>query len=103
MLRQIVGALTVFDWITPLWGFAQDITHDPTLTQEYSRTFFINYNDLLRSGWNATDVANLLRNNGINSWGSQITKGELFFSVDKGSASIARYHLDRNGIQYYGG
>lgn len=43
-MRQLFEVLSIFDWITPTIGFAQDIVNDPTPLQSHSWTFFVPYN-----------------------------------------------------------
>lgn len=99
-MRKIFEALSIFDWITPLVGMAETAYHDPTLLQSNSWTFFIPYNSALRAGWNERDIREMLYGQGINSWGSQITNGELFFNVSREQAGEVEYHLSRNGIPF---
>jgi hypothetical protein len=95
---KIFEALTMFDWITPLWGMFQDIRHDPTLLQTNSWTFFIPYEKSAQGGWNGFAITGLLNRYGIKTWGSQITNGQFFFSVKLDQAQWAEYLLLRKGV-----
>jgi hypothetical protein len=97
-VRKIFEALSIFDWITPLVGIAETVYHDPTPLQSNSWTFFIPYDNALRAGWNERDIRGMLGQHGISSWGSQITNGELFFTVSREQAQNAEHYLRRNGI-----
>lgn len=90
--------LSVFDWITPLVGFAQDIKNDPTLMQTNSWTFFIPYKQALNRGWNPNRIECLLNKKGIKTWGGQITSGEFFFSVELENAPVSEVLLLANNI-----
>lgn len=98
MSRKVFEALSIFDWVTPLIGFAQDIINDPTPLQTNSWTFFIPYDAALAAGWNAIQIEDFLNQYGVKNWGSQITGGELFFSVQLEKAQWAEYLLLRQGI-----
>jgi hypothetical protein len=95
---KLFEILTIFDWITPSLGLFEDIINDPTPLQSNSWTFFVPYEQSVRSGWNAFDIEGLMRRNGIKTWGSQITNGEFFFSVKLDQAQWAEYLLFRHGV-----
>lgn len=97
-MRQIFEFLSIFDWITPTIGFVETFVNDPTLLQSNSWTFFVPYDQSLKSGWNAVDIEHLLQQNGIKTWGGQITNGEFFLSVKSEQAQWAEYLLLRHGI-----
>lgn len=97
-MYQIFGFLSIFDCITPIIGFVEDFINDPTPLQTNSWTFFIPYDTALGNGWNAVDIEDLLDQHGIKHWGSQITNGDLFFSVKREQAAWAEYLLLRNRI-----
>lgn len=97
-MKGLFEALSILDWITPLVGFAETVYHDPTPLQSNSWTFFIPYDNALRQGWNERSIRAMLDENGVSSWGSQITDGELFFSVSQDQAQWAEYFLLRNRV-----
>lgn len=97
-MRALFEFLSIFDWITPFAGFIEDLANDPTPLQSNSWTFFIPYDKALQNGRNALDIENLLRQNGVKTWGRQITGGDLFFSVNLEQARWAEYLLLRAGI-----
>jgi hypothetical protein len=97
-MRGFFELLSIFDWITPAVNIAQTIANDPTPLQSNSWTFFIPYNSVLRAGWNAKDIEELLEQDGIHYWGSQVTNGEFFVSVGLGQARRAETLLKRQGI-----
>lgn len=90
--------LSIFDWFTPLKGFVEDARHDPTPLQSNSWTFFIPYREAIGAGWNQRDVVQLLRDHEVETWGCQITDGELFFSVALAEARWAEYVLLKRGV-----
>lgn len=92
--------LTLFDWITPTIGFAENLINDPTLLQSNSWTFFIPYDLSLATGWNANDIKALLKKHGIHSWGGQYTypNGNYFFNVKLEQAQWAEYLLLKHGV-----
>lgn len=90
---NIFEIFSMFDWITPAVGFVEDIVNDPTPLQSNSWTFFIPYDEMKNSGWSAFDIENLMDKHGIKRWGSQITNGDFFFSVNLEQARWAEYVL----------
>jgi len=97
-MYEIFQALTIFDWITPVKGLIEDFAHDPTLLQTNSWTFFIPYRQAINAGWNANGIESMLRENGIETWGGQITNGDFFFKVYRKDSADALYHLLRWNI-----
>ncbi len=97
-MRKLFEIFSIFDWITPSIGFLEDIINDPTLLQSNTWTFFVPYDQAIKSGWNAFDVEDLMKQHGIKMWGSQITGGEFFFSVKLEQAQWAEYLLLRYGV-----
>jgi len=98
MIREFLEFLSVFDWITPAKGFIEDVVNDPTLFQTNSWTFFISFDQAISSGWSPFEIEDLLAKHGIKSWGSQITGGEFFFSVNLEQAGWAEYVLLRYAV-----
>ena len=97
-LGSIFQIGSIFDWITPSVGFIQDFINDPTLFQSNSWTFFIPIDEMTSSGWSMFSAENLMDKYGIKHWGSQVTNGQLFFSVRKDQALWAEYILLKYGI-----
>lgn len=97
-MRKFLEFLSNFDWITPSIGLIEDVINDPTLLQTNSWTFFVPYDESINRGWNAFDIADLMKQHGIKTWGRQITGGELFFSVKLQQARWGEYLLLKNGI-----
>ncbi len=99
-MRRIFEFLTIFDWITPTIGFAEDIINDQTLLQSNSWTFFVPYDQSLNAGWNAVGIHKMLHHNGIQWWGAQydFPTGKYFFSVRVEQAQWAEYLLLCHGI-----
>lgn len=89
---------SVFDWITPTVGFIQDFVNDPTLLQTNSYTFFVSFDEASKAGWDLRQIRGLLDRHGIKTWGSQITGGDIFFSVKLDQMQWAEYILLRYGI-----
>lgn len=97
-MKEVFEFLSIFDWLTPTIGLIEDLINDPTPFASNSWTFFIPYDQSLESGWNAAMIERLMRGYGIKTWGSQITGGELFFSVKKEQAQWAEYLLNQNSV-----
>jgi hypothetical protein len=95
-MRGLFEFLSIFDWITPSVGFIEDFINDPSLINNW--TFFVPYDQSLKSGWNAVDIENLLNQYGVKTWGGQITNGEFFFCVSLEQAQWAEYLLIRYGV-----
>lgn len=97
-MRQLFDAISVFDWITPTWGFIETFWNDPTPLQSNSWTFFVPYDESLTSGWNAVDIEKLLNQHGIKTWGGGFGEGEYCFTVSLGQAQWAEYLILRHRI-----
>ena len=82
MMKVLFEILSsTFDWITPTVGFVETFSHDPTPLQLNSHTFYVDYDSLLASGWNANEIKQVLKDHGIDSWGSQIIRGTFHFTI----------------------
>jgi hypothetical protein len=97
-MRSLFDFLSIFDWVTPSVGIVENIINDPTFFGTNSWTFFVPYDASLKNGWNAAHIKKLLEENGIKTWGKQISGGEFFFSVSREQAQWAEYLLLRNNI-----
>lgn len=97
-MYKLFEFISIFDWITPTWGFIETFWNDPTPLQTNSWTFFVPYDAALNSGWNAVDIEKLLHQHGIKTWGGQITNGEFFVSVKLEQAQWAEYLILRHRI-----
>lgn len=99
-MREFFEFLTIFDWITPSFGFVEDFINDPTLLRSNSWTFFIPYDQAVNTGWNADAIESLMEQHGIHHWGGQYTypNNEFFFSVKLEQAQWAEYLLLRFGV-----
>ena len=88
MFDRILKFGATFDWISPLIAIGQDIANGP------SYTFLIPAN----CGWTGREIINLLRRNGIKTWGHMIVNDTFMISVRKPQAQWATYVLERAGI-----
>jgi hypothetical protein len=80
--------LTVTDWISPALALAQDAINGP------SHTLMIP----IDCGWRGHDIANVLRDQGINTWGHMIVNGNFMITVQAADADDACNLLAEYGI-----
>ncbi|NIV31789.1 MAG: hypothetical protein GWN58_20575 [Anaerolineae bacterium] len=78
-----------FDWISPLLGFAGDLMNGP------SHGFLVPYDSCPMSG---KEIARLLRERGVKTWGMMIVSGTLMFSVQLKKARWAQHILEQRGV-----
>lgn len=88
MLEKILEVGTIFDWISPVLAGVQDLLNGP------SHTFFVPEDCY----WSGQEVANLLRNHGIKTWGHMTVNRMRMITVRQAQAPWAQYLLDREGI-----
>jgi hypothetical protein len=88
MLDELLELGTMFDWISPVLSIGQDIANGP------SHTFLIPQ----ECGWTGGEIAGLLRERGIKTWGHMIVNGRIMITVKKSQYEFARHLLDRNGL-----
>jgi hypothetical protein len=95
---KLLDFFALFDWVTPAANIVETVINDPTPLQTRSWTFFIPYREALAAGWNERDIRKELKRRGIKTWGSQITNGELFFSVNLSNARDAEFLIKSSGL-----
>ena len=88
MLDKLLEFGTVFDWISPTLAIAQDLAYGP------SHTFMIP----AECGWSGREIANLLQQRGIKTWGHMIINGTIMISVRQTQTEFARYLLQKAGL-----
>ena len=93
MLDKFLNFASLFDLITPLATFAQDLQNHPS----------VGYNISVDAGWSAYAIRDLLQGAGIKLWGLTIFNGLITFRVRRAQARYTQYWLERNGIPYVGG
>lgn len=83
-----------FDWITPSWAILQDLLNGPV---EYIGV-------MANAGFDRGDIRQLLRQNGVNSWGYiyNVAGDLIMFSVPQEQARRACYILQREGVPLWG-
>jgi hypothetical protein len=84
----ILEALCVFDWISPLVGFLQDMMFGP------AHTFLIPE----ECGWSGHQIKQMLTGHGIRVWGLMFHGHTLLLSVRNTQARWAEYLLTHHGI-----
>lgn len=82
----------VFDWISPLWGLANDIVRRP------SCGYVIPLDAV-----NPWMVKRLLKNEGIQYWGFHLFLDSMMFGCKRRDAARVQEILERNRIPYQGG
>lgn len=102
-MRKVFGFLTMFDWISPMVGVAQDLANDPTGLNSW--TFFLPYDEVVSAGWDAGQMQRLLNENGLKHWGHQYNfvdlfghSDEWFFTVPLDQAPKIERLLQKHGI-----
>lgn len=99
VIYEAAGVVSIFDWITPLFGIVETVYNDPTPLQSNSWTFFIPYKTSLFSrGWNGRDIEKLLKQHGIKTWGAGFGEGEFFTTVSLDQAQYAEHILLRHRV-----
>jgi hypothetical protein len=88
MLDELLELGTMFDWISPVLSFGQDLANGP------SHTFMIPQ----ACGWTGGEITSLLRGRGIKTWGHMIVNSQIMFTVREGQYEFAQYLLDRAGL-----
>jgi hypothetical protein len=88
MFGDILQCGTIFDWISPLLSIAGDLVNGD------NHTFLIPQ----ECGWTGHEIANLLRSNGIKTWGHMIVNGTIMISVRQPQAAYSQYLLQRAGL-----
>ena len=88
MIDELLAAASCFDWISPTLAMAQDVANGP------SHTFLIP----VQCGWTGRDISNLLRDEGIKTWGHMIAQGHFMITVRADQAGYAHHLLERDGL-----
>jgi hypothetical protein len=88
MLDELLRAATCFDWISPTLSIAQNVANGP------SHTFLIP----IHCGWTGREISNLLRNQGIKTWGHMIVHGSFMLTVPEKDAQFALTLMERSGL-----
>ncbi len=89
MWDRILEIGSIFDWISPVMAFLEDLVNGP------SHTFLVPM-PCHRSG---VEMSRLLKGYGIRAWGLMIVNGKLMLTVRKAQARWAQYLLEREGIR----
>jgi len=93
MLDKLLEYGSIFDWISPTLSIAQDLAYGP------SHTFLIPAD----CGLSGREIANLLRQRGIKTWGHMIVNGTFMITVRQTQEQFARYLLKQAGLPVDGG
>jgi hypothetical protein len=88
MLDKLLEYGSVFDWISPTLSIAQDLAYGP------SHTFLIPAD----CGFSGREIANLLHQRGIKTWGHMIVNNTFMITVRETQTEFARYLLRRAGL-----
>jgi hypothetical protein len=92
-LDDLVDALTIFDYISPLLAGIRDLKEGPNVT------IFIPEN--AAGARDSEAVGNVLRDfYGIESWGYMLVNGYFMVTIHKHNAEKAAWALNREGIPY---
>lgn len=92
MIDKFLEVGSGFDWITPLWAFAQDWWNSPA--------FHINVS--VGGGYAPIQIEWALKGKGVKVWGLMVVNQTITFSVRKPQAKYALYWLERWGVQIDG-
>ena len=93
MWDAILDYGTVFDWISPVIAFIQDLLYGP------SAAFLVPED----AGWSGREIQKLLSDHGIKVWGLMIVSNTIMFNVRQAQARWAEYLLLRAGVPFEGG
>jgi hypothetical protein len=88
MFDRFVEFMTIFDWISPVMAWVQDIFNGPSYT-------FLVPED---SGWSGREIQGMLKRHGVRVWGLMIVNRTLMLSVRQAQARWAQYLLQRYGV-----
>ena len=89
MWDRILEIGSIFDWISPVLAFLEDVANGP------SHTFLVP----LPCAWSGLQIDGLLKGYGIRVWGLMIVENKLMLTVRKAQARWAQYLLEREGIR----
>lgn len=95
--RLSFEALSLFDWLTPLFKVGQSIKRDG-LSLTSSWTFFVPNTKAVHLGWSQGYIIEMLRQNGIEVYGDMVSFGELSFRVPMNQAAQAEELMNEAGI-----
>lgn len=87
---DLLGAMTAFDWISPVAAIAQDIARGG------SRTFLIPQD----CGWTGREIEKMLRQAGCETWGLMAINQTFTISVPKNQSELAQQTLNKHGIPW---
>ena len=88
MIETFLKFGATFDWISPTLAIAQDIAYGP------SHTFLIPAG----GGMSGREIANMLRQRGIKTWGHMVINGHYTITVRESQKEFATYLLQRKGL-----
>lgn len=88
MIDRLLAAGSVFDWITPLTAFIQDVVNG------LSHTLLIPHG----CGRAPRQIGSLLRAHGVRWWGMMVVNDTLMITVRRRQARWADYLVQREGI-----
>ncbi len=88
MLNKVAEVGASFDWITPLCTIIQDVVYGP------AHHFLVP----MDAGWSGREIEQLLRSQGVQTWGLMVIDGLLFLSVRERQARWAQHILLMEGI-----
>ncbi len=89
MIDKILSIGASFDWISPVASVIGDIMNGP------SHTFLVPYDSSPLSG---REIAWMLSNRGIKSWGHMVVSGTFMISVRLSQSRWAQHLLDEAGV-----
>jgi len=88
MFDQLLGFLSLFDWLTPTAACVQDLVHGP------SRQFHVPFG----MGWSGHQIKELLQRHGVKTWGLMVIGDTIVFTVKQVQADWTEYLLNRHGV-----
>lgn len=88
MFNGLLKFGTCFDWISPVAAIINNIRNGPAVT------FLISVN----CGWTGREIANYLRQNGVETWGHMIINDTFTISVRESQFERAQYLLAMAGL-----
>lgn len=89
--------LALFDWISPLKAFVEDVREGGPLNLD-AWTFFIPVTQSVHSGWSQRDIKKLLAKNDVRTWSHLTFIDEHSFTVSLKDAHFAEQILNAYGV-----
>jgi len=85
---DLLRTATCFDWISPTLAIVNNTTRGP------SHTFLVP----IHCGWTGNEIAKMLRQQGVKTWGHMIVNGSFMITVQEQDAQRASGLMGAHGL-----